>query len=234
VTNSRFILILLPVLALSACAQPPRAIISQVDPDQRSFVTSSAETTTTYLNAEGDAHQFCAGVSPDATYSESSSGGFSLSFLNFGGAPSNEVISEENSGDEMVGRTPALLLAREILYRACEMSKNAGLSSEQQIDIFLRTMETASAILQNETAKTSISISTQFMSKRAQEIGSGGSSKSSLGLVQSGEAAGLTALVDPANNAAPTSAPPPAYTPPPSDNAAPPSDNAARQSIYGN
>ena len=34
-------------------------------------------------------------------------------------------------------------------------------------------VQTAAEILKNETAKTSISISTQFVSTRAQEIGSG-------------------------------------------------------------
>ena len=52
-TNLRLITLLLPVFFLNACAQPPRAIISQVDEGQRSFVTSSAETSTTYLKAEG-------------------------------------------------------------------------------------------------------------------------------------------------------------------------------------
>ena len=223
-TNLRLITLLLPVFFLNACAQPPRAIISQVDEGQRSFVTSSAETSTTYLKAEGDKHQFCAGVSPDATYSERSSAGFSLSFLNFGGSPSNDVVSEENSGDEMVGRTPALLLAREILYRSCEMAKNAGLNSQQQMDMFLQSMQTAAEILKNETAKTSISISTQFVSTRAQEIGSGDGDSISSGLV---------GIADPAANTSEatgtTTAPvaTPSYVPPP------PSNNAARSSIYG-
>ena len=83
----------------------------------------------------------------------------------------------------MVGRTPALLLAREILYRSCEMAKNAGLNSQQQMDMFLQSMQTAAEILKNETAKTSISISTQFVSTRAQEIGSGDGDSISGGLV---------------------------------------------------
>jgi hypothetical protein len=210
VINSRILLFILSSLALSACAVPPRAIITQVAKDERSFITSSAETSTTYLKTSDDNHHYCAGVSPDATYSESKSGGFSLNFLNLGGAsPSNEAFSEENSGDEMVGRTPALLLAREIFYRACEMSENAGLNSDQQLDLFLRSMDMAVDLLKNETQNTTIGITTNFSSTRTQNLLSKGASDTS-----------QTATSLPSIQ--PSDAPP--YQ---SD------DNAARSDIYG-
>ena len=124
----------------------------------------------------------------------------------------------------MVGRTPALLLAREILYRSCEMAKNAGLDSQQQMDMFLQSMQTAAEILKNETAKTSISISTQFVSTRTQEIESGDGDSSSGGLVGIASPAADTSQAS-GSTTAPVATP--SYVPPPASN------NAARSSIYG-
>ena len=169
--NSKGLLVILSSLILCACAEPPRAVITQVGEKDRSFITSSAETSTTYLKTSDDNHHYCAGVAPDATYSESKYDGFSLSFLNYSGAnPSRNAVSEENSGDEMVGRTPALLLAREILYRACETSNNAELNSDQQLRLFNRTVRMAVDLLKNETKKTTIGISTKLLSTRTQQL----------------------------------------------------------------
>ena len=153
----------------SGCSEAPRSVITKLKPSEKAMVTTSAETSTSLVRDSANGIYYCAPLPPDATYTESSSEGLSLAFLNFGGNdPGDENLSEENSGDEMIGRTPALLTAREILYRACELSGNHKLSSAQAIKLFEKSMKTAANLVSQEVESTTISISTSMTSAHNQ------------------------------------------------------------------
>jgi len=151
------------------CSEAPRSVITKLKPSENAMVTTSAETSTSLVRDGANGNYYCAPLPPDATYTESSSEALSLTFLNFGGNdPGDENLSEENSGDEMIGRTPGLLTAREILYRACELSGNHKLSSEQAIELFEKSMKTAANLVSQEVENTTISISTSMTSAHSQ------------------------------------------------------------------
>ena len=157
------------ILSGSGCAESPRSVITKLKSNENAIVTTSAETSTSLIRDGANGNYYCAPLPPDATYTESSSEALSLTFLNFGNKdPGEENLSEENSGDEMIGRTPALLTAREILYRACELSGNHQLNSEQAIELFEKSMKTAADLVSQEVESTTIAISTNMTSAHSE------------------------------------------------------------------
>ena len=70
------------------------------------------------------------GRGADAVFETSDSGDFKLSLINVGNSGGgDEAKVTDNAGEEeMMGRTPAILMARELFYRACELTNNAKLS----------------------------------------------------------------------------------------------------------
>ena len=56
----------------------------------------------------------------------------------------------------MLGRSPAVLAARDIMYRACELIGNLNLTQEQAIVVYTDSMKIAASILKTEAAKTTV------------------------------------------------------------------------------
>ena len=167
-----FILNLLLISIISACNVAPRSTTEPVSNEQSAVITTSAETSSVYVRGKDDASHFCAAVPPDATFTEQESGIASISLLNFGGgSPEDGSIAEETSGDEMMGRTPALLASREILYRTCELMGNLDLSKDQALEIYNKSLNTVAEIMGSETENTAISLSAGFTDASANSSG---------------------------------------------------------------
>ena len=56
----------------------------------------------------------------------------------------------------MLGRSPAVLDARDIMYRACELIGNLNLTPEQAIVVYTDSIKIAASILKTEAATTTI------------------------------------------------------------------------------
>ena len=56
----------------------------------------------------------------------------------------------------MLGRSPAVLAARDIMYRACELIGNLDLTPEQAIVVYTDSMKIAASILKTEAATTTV------------------------------------------------------------------------------
>ena len=72
---------------------------------------------------------FCVTSPPDIIVGKSNS--FSLEDKGIKGGKSNTFAA-----NDLGGRTPAVLISREILYRTCELISNLKLTKEQGIDVF--------------------------------------------------------------------------------------------------
>ena len=68
-------------------------------------------------------------------------------------------VAEGVAGQEMTGRTPAVLSTREYFYRTCELIRNLNLDKKEAIELFKHAMDESSKILQSETQNTTITIS---------------------------------------------------------------------------
>ena len=65
---------------------------------------------------------------------------------------------EDSTEAEMAGRTPAVLIAREMFYRACEFSTNFGLSQDQATQVYLKTLDAVSQGWAIEAGQTTVTI----------------------------------------------------------------------------
>ena len=77
----------------------------------------------------GTAIHTCTMPQPDATFSVTTEEGMGLSI-------GSEEATMGSSEAEMVGRTPTVLMSRELFFRTCEFSVNYNLSKKEASDLF--------------------------------------------------------------------------------------------------
>ena len=121
---------------------PERAVLFERD---GSDLILNHQTGEAYAFIENRAGEYvCKSPSPDVVV------GASVSFSD--SIPVTKLLGGEASGSDefdtasLGGRSPSVLLAREILYRGCELSANYQLSVDQAIDLFQNSLEKVVAI----------------------------------------------------------------------------------------
>jgi hypothetical protein len=98
----------------------------------------------------------CSQPMPDAAFDETEGGSVAMTIPGMGSESGNET---EGSNDvEMAGRTPAVLITREMFFRACEFSSNFNLSPEDATKVYLQTLDTVSKGWAAEAGNTTITI----------------------------------------------------------------------------
>lgn len=105
-------------------------VIFATDQDQKMLFTKDVE--------RNDSHRFCMTPQHDAAASYSSGIGIS------GGTPLiKEGISAGNSKGELAlgGRSPSVLIARELMYRACELTSNHNADIKTTLEVYERFLQ---------------------------------------------------------------------------------------------
>ncbi len=174
----RSISILAIVSSLSACAiAPPAEKVEEVG-DLRS-ISSTSDLQTTIIKIHGDPERYCAARQSDVADTRSVGGSIGVS------APgSGEGISEGSSQGALAlgGRSPSVLIVREMMYRACELALNLNAGNEQTMEIYKLFMEKTKEITALQTGSGSsalgASASPSAVSAKA-PVASGTSSSSS-------------------------------------------------------
>jgi hypothetical protein len=87
------------------------------------------------------------------------SGDLSVSLVSLGGGSEGAGESSASGETEMQGRTLSVLLARELLFRNCEFSRNNGLNSEQATALYNANLDIIKSVSTIEAQNTTISIS---------------------------------------------------------------------------
>jgi hypothetical protein len=82
----------------------------------------------------GTAIHTCTMPQPDATFSVTTEEGMGL-------AIGSEEATMGSSEAEMVGRTPTVLMSRELFFRTCEFAVNYNLSKKEATDLFNKTLQ---------------------------------------------------------------------------------------------
>ena len=100
---------------------------------------------------------FCMAPPPDSEFNQQQGGSVDLSVVKFGG---QEKVSEEIQSEEiqLSGRTPSILMARELLYRVCEHSNNQRLSKNESTTLFKSALQAIQSVWAVEAGNTTISI----------------------------------------------------------------------------
>ena len=146
------------IFSIAGCSSStPVSKVINMRSDKVALVSNSAETTSSLYQSAINKSYYCSSNAPDSTFSTSKDFDFSVSLLNFGGgSPEKEHSGSSSSGAEMLGRSPAVLAARDIMYRACELIGNLNLTPEQATVVYTDSLKIAASILKTEAATTTI------------------------------------------------------------------------------
>ena len=146
------------IFSIAGCSSStPVSKVINMRSDKVALVSNSAETTSSLYQSAINKSYYCSSNAPDSTFSTSKDFDFSVSLLNFGGgSPEKEHSGSSYSGAEMLGRSPAVLAARDIMYSACELIGNLNLTPEQATVVYTDSLKIAASILKTEAATTTI------------------------------------------------------------------------------
>ena len=144
------------LLAASGCSQlyEPEAQVSDITP--QTVVSSTAGLTHVVVREEASPVLTCAMPPPDAAFDQGDAADFSISLISTGDDAGGE--DDDTEEVEMAGRTPAVLITRELFYRACEFSMNFKLSKQEALDLYNKTLETVSAVWATEAGNTTVTV----------------------------------------------------------------------------
>ena len=93
----------------------------------------------------------CTMPQPDATFSQSLQEGIGI---NIG----SEEATEGSSEAEMAGRTPTVLMVRELFFRTCEFTTNWQLSKAEAVALFTKTFSTAIDLATIQATQTTVTV----------------------------------------------------------------------------
>lgn len=110
-----------------------------------------------YVLAKNNNHYLCSLPEPDSTFNQKESGALSISLINTQGEKSSN-ISEGSNENELAGRTPAVLMTRELFFRACEFSSNFQLTKDEAKLLYLKTLDGVLANWAVEAKQTTVTI----------------------------------------------------------------------------
>jgi len=155
----RLVITTLLTLSLSACAAgfTQKADIETIPED--AIVFSSPSVNSLIIQHPEKMKKICLGRGADAIFEQSESGGLSISLVSIGNSEGDQVSETDNAGEEeMAGRSPAVLLARELFYRACELTNNVGLNGKDAVELFNNVLKVVKAGWEQESKNTTIKI----------------------------------------------------------------------------
>jgi len=93
----------------------------------------------------------CTMPQPDAAFSATTEEGVGLSI-------GSEEATMGSSEAEMVGRTPTILMSRELFFRTCEFSVNYNLNKKEATDLFNKTLNTVISLATIQANNTTITV----------------------------------------------------------------------------
>lgn len=145
-------------LMLSACSDiyEPKPHIMSVDNGTVISNTASLSHIISY-DFSKDYHS-CTHPAPDAAFDQGEASDFSVTLISVGNESDAGGESENSQEVEMAGRTPAVLIAREMFYRLCEFSKNQKLDKTDAKDLYVKTLDVIKDVWTIEAGKTNITI----------------------------------------------------------------------------
>lgn len=137
----RFIILLGAIASLSACATFTHKAEIETLPNDGVVFTSPSVKTMIFQDPK-KLKKMCLGRGADAVFETSDQTDFSITLISLGNsAPEKAAAAEQAGEEEMTGRSPGVLMARELFYRACELTNNAQLKDDDAIKVFNNVLQ---------------------------------------------------------------------------------------------
>lgn len=145
-------------LALTGCASIPSAPQGQLfERGGVSMVVIPGNSRETYFSDPKSMERHCRAPSPDVSLTASE--GVSLNVPSLTGKGGSGVTEDASMGAlSLGGRSPAVLISRELLYRACEITNNLNLPPDQALKLFQEVMAAIVkiSVVQNSAGTASV------------------------------------------------------------------------------
>ncbi|HEX4943967.1 MAG TPA: hypothetical protein VFV55_06405 [Usitatibacteraceae bacterium] len=139
------------------------------DRDGVDVVTTSTARQMVMIKDPGSNERYCRGPDPDSSLT--SSGGVTLSLPSSTGSKSVGAQKQEDALS-FGGRSPAVLITRELMYRACELSMNINADADKTIAIYQEFVRSIERIVASQRQQGAAPLA----STKSSEGGSGGDS----------------------------------------------------------
>jgi len=152
------IIVFAAALSLSACGGFTHKAEIEKFPES-GVIFSSPSVKTSLIQDPQRLKKICMGRGADAVFEESESGDLSISMISVGNSEGDKIGEQDQAGEqEMTGRTPAVLMARELFYRACELTINEQLKEKDALELFYAVLKVVKDGWIQEGKNTSIKI----------------------------------------------------------------------------
>ena len=154
------LIVLLALIPLAGCSGVTETYSNmQPFPSDGGILSEGSSASAMVVYDPEKSKKVCLGRGADSAFSTDDSGDIDLTLVSIGRSDSEESsISASTGEEEMDGRTPALLMTRELLYRTCEFAANYNLTKEEATKLFLSTIAIVSKGWSIEASKTTITI----------------------------------------------------------------------------
>lgn len=142
------------VVTLPGCAKPyykPRKVGADFQ-----MIARDAGVSLGVIHIDGNKMKLCMEGAPDTAFDQDSSMSISANLVSVGGG--GEGAGEGSEEVELVGRTPALLFAREVFYRTCEAALSSNASPEEWREMFAVALQVSTDVMKLESQVTKVEI----------------------------------------------------------------------------
>ena len=166
------ITIAISILTLSGCSSyEPKPHITLME--SNSFISNTSSLSNTYVHDSTSKLIVCAQPFPDTAFNQSEESNITISLVSQGGTESDSDGNEEGSGEtELAGRTPTVLITRELFFRLCELSRNYGMTKDDVISLYNKTLDIVEGAWEKEASRTTVTIGDALQTTNTESISS--------------------------------------------------------------
>ncbi len=152
----RGVLAVFVVVLFSACTSNYKPIPEHMKIETDSSIAVTAGISQTFVRSKNSNYLLCTQAMADAAYDQGNGADISYAFIN---TSSDQISGQDDANEvEMAGRTPAVLMAREMFFRACEFSGNFHLTKQEALTLYHMTLQTIGNVWATEAKNTTVNI----------------------------------------------------------------------------
>lgn len=154
--KARAVLFCFALFAVTGCSSilTPKPMVTDNFKGIHIYSTTS-DMQSSFLKDSGSGEHFCDARASDVADTQSAGVGISAALTG-----QTEGFSESASRGALAlgGRTPAVLITRELMYRTCEMIMNLSLDQDAALALYIKTLDIIAGIVKSDTLEGSASV----------------------------------------------------------------------------
>jgi len=141
----------------TGCTSPFEPKPVEVKLDGQKLISNTASVKNTFILDADSPLIICAEPPPDASFNQDTDLDITVALIAAGGDKGGDD-DEGSEESEMAGRSPGVLLARELLYRFCEFSRNYKVEKDVAIELYKQNLDIIREVGNKEAEHTAVKI----------------------------------------------------------------------------